>query len=145
MESTIKIAPDGELDTAPDAYAVTVAETQDGARFMEIRDGELSGGNWIFYPDEDRYGWAMEFQKEKDGRLFVGLWAETGGFDFPEDATKNVPVPVAVEGQDAIAAYLLIGAGTAHTRKSVAAKLGVTEQTVSNYASRIRWTGETNE
>jgi hypothetical protein len=143
---TIHIAPDGEIETEPDAYAAVVAETPDGARLMEIRQGELDDGmRWIFYPDEDRYGWAMRFQNETDARLFVGLWAETGGFDTSETPSKFVPVPVVRAGRDAVAAYLLIGTGVKNSRQMVAQKLGVSEQAVSNYASRIRWKGEIGE
>lgn len=146
VEKTIHIAPDGEIETEPDAYAAVVAETPDGARLMEIRQGELDDGKgWIFYPDEERYGWAVRFKNETDARLYVGLWAETGGFDTPETPSKYVPVPVVRAGQEAVAAYLLIGYGVKNSRQMVAQKLGVSKQTVSNYATRIRWTGEIGE
>jgi hypothetical protein len=135
---SIHIAPDGEFDTEPDSYAKTVAVTDDGCRLMQIYQGN-NEGDWIFYPDEDRYGWAMTFQSEKDARLMFGLWLRTGGFSTGESPSQYVPVEIVREGRDAVAAYLLVGTGVKNSRVFVAQKLGVTDQTVSNYANRVRW------
>lgn len=135
---SIHIAPDGELDTEPDSLATTVAKTDSNDRLLRIDQGD-SAGKWIFYPDEDLWGWAMTFESEKDAMLYFGLWLRTGGFSTPETPSQNVPIEVVREGRDAVAAYLLIGTGVKNSRQYVAGKLDVSKQTVSNYANRVRW------
>jgi hypothetical protein len=136
---SIHIAPDGELDTEPDAYTKVVGEVE-GDRLLQVYDGELQDGtDWIFYPDRERWGWAMTFSSEKDARLMFGLWLRTGGFQTPETPSEYIPVEVVREGRDAVAAYLLVATGVRNSRQFVARKLAVTEQTVSNYANRLRW------
>ena len=135
---SIHIAPDGELDTEPDSLATTVAKTDSNDRLLRVDQGD-SAGKWIFYPDEDLWGWAMTFESEKDAKLYFGLWLRTGGFSTPETPSQNVPIEVVREGRDAVAAYLLIGTGVKNSRQYVAGKLDVSKQTVSNYANRVRW------
>jgi len=135
---SIHIALDGELSTEPDSYAVTVAQTDDNARLLRIESGE-DEGRWTFYPDEERYGWAMEFSTETDARLMFGLWLRTGGFSTPQSPSQFIPVPVVREGNDACAAYLLVATGVKNSRRFVAEKLDISKQTVSNYANRVRW------
>lgn len=140
MARSIHLAPDGEIETEADSLAQTVAKI-DGNRLLKVTEGD-STGEWIVYPDEDRFGWAFEFKHEKDARLLFGLWARTGGFNAPESPSQNVPIEVVRQGRDAVAAYLLVGTGVKNSRAFVAKKLDVSEQTVSNYANRVRWTDE---
>ena len=92
------------------------------------------------HPDEPTYH-THEFDRYDAARLAFGLWAECGPYQIPESGNA-LPVTVAVSGQAAIAAYLLVGRGRQRSRAYVAQKMGVTEQTVSNYAREIRWNAE---
>jgi hypothetical protein len=129
----IWIGDAADLDGEPDRWASIVAKADDETRLLEMSDGE-----WLVQLPES-YGYAHGFSNEKDARLFFGLWVRSGGFTTGESPTSNVPLAVAVEGKDALAAYLLVGAGVRNSRGFVAEKLDVSRQTVSNYANRVRW------
>ena len=133
MSKSIWIGSEDELEAEPDAWASIVAKTDDETRLMEMSDGR-----WMVQLP-DTYGYAYEFEKEKDARLFFGLWLETGGFETGTSPSQNIPLPVAREGKDALAAYLLVATGVRNSRGYVAKKLDVSRQTVSNYANRVRY------
>lgn len=117
----------------PDRWAKILETADDETRLLEMSDGE-----WLVQLPES-YGYAHGFAKEKDARLFFGMWLRTGGFTTGESPTKNVPLAVASEGKDVLAAYLLVGTGARYSRGFVAEKLDVSKQTVSNYANRVRY------
>jgi hypothetical protein len=79
----------------------------------------------------------MTFKQFQMARLAFGLWERCGPFTQPEG--NAVPIEVATSGQEAIAAYLRVGNGYPKSRTYVAEKMDVTEQTVSNYCNRVRW------
>lgn len=81
----------------------------------------------------------MTFEEFRTARLAFGLWVECGPFHQPE-SSNSVPVEVAAAGKAYLAAYLRIGNGYPLARSAVADKIGVTDQTVSNYCNRVRWT-----
>jgi hypothetical protein len=91
----------------------------------EIIDGELH------YTD-------MTFDSLIMARLAYGLWVDCGPFTQPEG--NAVPVEVATSGQESVAAYLRLGNGFPNNRQYVAERMGVRENTVSNYCNRVRWT-----
>lgn len=128
------IGPADEFDKEPDEWASIVGELDDETRLLK-----MSSDEWVVQLPET-YGFAYRFESEKDARLLFGLWRRTGGFSTSESPTSNVPLAVAVEGKDALAAYLLVGAGIRNSRGFVAKKLDVSRQTVSNYATRVRYT-----
>jgi len=80
----------------------------------------------------------MEFDTFRMARLAYGLWERCGPFVQPEGFA--IPIEVATDGQAAIGAYLRLGNGFPNTRSYVAEQMDVTEQTVSNYCNRVRWT-----
>ena len=108
-----------------------VAELTDGTRLLKTEDGK-----GIVAPDGLA---ATIYESWEDARLAFGLWMRTGGYTTGEAPLQHIPIEVASEGQGAIAAYLLVGAGIKRSRSYVARHLDVTEQTVSNYANRVRW------
>lgn len=79
----------------------------------------------------------MAFDQFQMARLAFGLWERCGPFTQPEGSA--VPIEVATSGQEAIGAYLRVGNGYPKSRTYVAEKMDVTEQTVSNYCNRVRW------
>jgi hypothetical protein len=90
-------------------------------------------------PAEDRIEYTdMVFEQLQMARLAFGLWEQCGPFTQPEGSA--VPLEIATDGQEAIAAYLRVGNGYPKDRGYVADKMDVTEQTVSNYCNRVRWT-----
>jgi hypothetical protein len=91
--------------------------------------GEVIDGN-KHYTD-------MTFDSLNQARLAWGLWDEYGPFSEPEG--DAIPVDVAIGGQEAIAAYLRTNGGYPQSRGYVADKMGVQENTVSNYCNRVRW------
>ena len=122
-------------ERGPDTYGSVRAQLEDKTRLLS-----LSNGRWLVQLP-DSFGFAAEFKSEKDARLYFGLVDRVGPFSTGESPTQNVPLEVAREGKDALAAYLLVGAGVRNSRAFVASKLGVSEQTVSNYANRVRFSG----
>jgi len=88
--------------------------------------------------DEEIQYTDMVFDQFSMARLAYGLWERCGPFSQPEG--QAIPIEVATDGQDSIAAYLRVGNGYPNSRGYVAEKMGVTEQTVSNYCNRVRWT-----
>jgi len=136
MSKSIWIGPEDELDKDPDAWASILAKAEDDTRLMEMSDGRFL----VQLPE--CYGISYEFSKEKDARLFFGLWLETDGFSTGKSPSQNIPLPVAKEGKDVLAAYLLVATGVRNSRGFVASKLGVSRQTVSNYANRVRWSDD---
>lgn len=121
------------------ADETAIAELTDGTTLIKHDDG---GGSVRFEididdPDEPDY-YEQSYESLKDAQLAFGLWLRCGPFIAPESG-RSIPVEVATDGQAAIASYLLVGRGTTSPRRYVAEKMGVTEQTVSNYANRVRW------
>ena len=80
----------------------------------------------------------MEFSKLLDARLAFGLWVRCGPFVQPESG-RSIPVEVAVDGQDAVTAWVHLNNGAVLSRAGTASVVGVTEQTVSDRLSRVRW------
>ncbi|MFC6990189.1 hypothetical protein ACFQJD_18510 [Haloplanus sp. GCM10025708] len=80
----------------------------------------------------------MTFDTFQMARLAFGLWKKCGPFVQPEG--NAIPIEVATAGQEAIAAFLRLGNGSPKSRSYVAEKMDVTEQTISNYCNRVRWT-----
>jgi len=121
-----------------DAWLISDTEIEgDEVAIMEI-DNE-PGRLRIHQPGEDdeiRYT-DMVFEDFLLARLAFGLWDRCGPFNQPEGTA--VPVEIATDGQDAVAAYLRLGNGYPNSREYVADKMGVTKQTVSNYCNRVRW------
>lgn len=91
-----------------------------------------------FEPIEDRIDYTdMVFDRFQMARLAFGLWQKCGPFTQPEG--NSIPIEVATAGQEAIGAYLRLGNGYPNSREYVSEKMDVTEQTVSNYCNRVRW------
>ena len=135
-----------EVDFRPAQDTLTGSETiiadlEDGTRLLRRDDG---GG--IVYETPEQWPEGEEqvqtFEMWDDARLYFGLWMETGGFTTGESPSQWVPVSVAASGQEALAAYLLVGTGTKNSRQWVARTIGVTKQTVSNYCNRVRYKNE---
>lgn len=122
-----------EAQDSLEAGETAVAEATDGTRLLRTEDG----GGVVRPGPESQF--ARVYDSWHDARLMFGLWLRTGAYSAPESPSRTIPVEVAREGQAAIAAYLLVGTGVRNSRGYVASTLGVSEQTVSNYASRIRW------
>jgi len=80
----------------------------------------------------------LEFEKFVNARLAFGLWLQCGPFDQPE-SSKAVPREIATDGQDAVTAYLHLNNGFPLARAATANICDVTEQTVSDRLSRVRW------
>ena len=89
----------------------------------------------------------------KKGRLVLGMFLrmkETFGSDKLDrlfDYNGDIPIPIAVVGQNLIAAYLKIVEDPykdQNTRDQIAGMMDVTKQTVSNYLNRVRWDGCTD-
>jgi hypothetical protein len=72
-----------------------------------------------------------------NARLAFGLWLQCGPFIQPEGSA--VPREIATDGQDAITAWIYLGNGFPLKRSAVAEICDVSEQTVSDRLSRIRW------
>lgn len=121
-------------DTLDESETV-VAELTDGMKLIKTPD------EGIVRMPEDHGRQDRVYDCWKDATLFFGLWATTGGWTdpYPTSGTSMVPVEVVAAGKDAAAAYLLVGTGTTSTRGAVARMLNISEQTVSNYANRVRW------
>lgn len=122
------------LDTGETA----LAELSDGTTLIQYDDG--TGAVRFHEPADDQY-FRWEYDRIEDARLAFGLWRLCGPWMTPESGL-SVPVEVATQGQAAIAAYLLVGRGTIKSRQYVADQMGVSKQTVSNYANRIRWSAD---
>ncbi|MFB6123562.1 MAG: hypothetical protein ABEJ78_08895, partial [Haloferacaceae archaeon] len=75
-------------------------------------------------------------------RLAFGLRGMCVPFVQPEG--NAIPIEVATAGQAAIGAYLRLGNGYPKSRSYVAERTDITEQTVSNYSNRVRWTPRTS-
>ena len=88
--------------------------------------------------DQARQYTDMVFDQFSMARLAYGLWKRCGPFGHPDG--QAIPIEVATDGQAAIAAYLRVGNGYPNSRGYVAEQMDVTEQTVSNYCNRVRWT-----
>lgn len=122
-----------------DEDETVVSELSNGTQLIKTERG-----TGIVRPTEESGRWEREYDRWDDARLYYGLLIEIGGIWSvpPESPTKNVPLKVVRAGKDAVAAYLLVGTATTYKRAYVADALDVTEQTVSNYANRIRWSPE---
>lgn len=79
----------------------------------------------------------QRYEKFYDAKLAYGLWIECG--PFAEPTGKAIPREVATHSQAAIAAYLRVNNGRLNTRGYVADVMGIEEQTVANYCSKISW------
>ena len=86
----------------------------------------------------------MEFEKFLNARLAFGLWLRCGPFDQPE-SSRAVPREVAIDGQDAVTAYIHLNNGYPLARAATASICDVTEQTVSDRLSRVRWSPSETE
>jgi len=113
-------------------------ELTDGMRLIRRDDGV-----GVVRPPTEA-GWERRYDSWADARLYFGLIHEIGGVWTvqPESPVKNIPLKVARQGKGAVAAYLAVGTGTVRPRSAVADELGVTEQTVSNQLTRIRWSAD---
>lgn len=129
-------------DTLNEDETVRV-ELDDGTALIERADGSgvvrfVIGED---HPDHDDPGVSnaddMEFDDYRDAALAFEIWRACGPFHSPESG-QSMPVKVAKEGQEYVASYLLVGRGYKATRSAVASELGISERTVSNYASRVR-------
>lgn len=112
-----------------------VAELTDGMKLIRTPD------KGIVRPEPDSGRRERIYDKWKDATLFFGLWLETGGFrdNYPTSGVRQIPIDVVAAGRDAVASYMLVGTGSKTPRRAVAQELDISEQTVSNYANRIRW------
>jgi hypothetical protein len=124
-----------ENETVVAELSASGDELTDGMQLVRRDDGV-----GIVRPPTDA-GFERRYDKWADARLYFGLIHEIGGVWTvqPESPTKNIPLKVVRQGKDAVAAYLLVGTGTVKTRAGVADLLDVSEQSVSNYATRVRW------
>jgi hypothetical protein len=88
--------------------------------------------------DTDGIGWTEKhFSTLRDARLVYGLRLRCGGYNEP--ASSDIPRVIALAGKPAIAAYLKM---RGWSRERLAAEMDVSEQTISNYWSKIRWSPE---
>jgi len=117
------------LDTDEVAEEVNLDDVDTKPGRVRIHTLEESG-DVIQYTD-------MEFDEFQMARLAFGIWEKCGPFNQPEG--DAIPIEVATAGQEAIGAYLRVGNGYPNSREYVAEKMDVTEQTVSNYCNRARW------
>lgn len=127
-------------DTTHGAALITSAEVEPSDQLqlssidsqparLRIHDSESIDGRVQFTE--------LTFDTLTMARLALGLWQECG--PFPEPEGDAIPVDVAVAGQETIAAYLRVNGGYPNPRRTVAARMGVAEGTVSNYCNRVRW------
>lgn len=122
----------------PEDYAGDTLEV----RWTEV-DHRPGGVRWQHDdPDLGETSSDMEFDKFQDARLAFGLWLRCGPFHEPEGGA--VPKEVATDGQDAVTAYIYLNKGHPLARSGVASICDVTEQTVSDRLSRVRWTPSEN-
>lgn len=126
-----------------DASEEVVAELSDGTRLVRFED---SGGAVLEAwddPDTDAeidYH-RTDYDRYKNALLHFALWFRTDGFKRPERSSYEfVPTEVVAEGKDCVAAWIFLngGSGFPGSRRVVADKLGITENTVSRYLSRVR-------
>jgi len=142
----------GEYDEEPTVDGTLVADSDDGAWLLvddeldeeEVPISELDsrpGRLRLHSQVEEKIEYTdMVFDSFQMARLAFGLWEKCGPFDQPEGSA--VPVEVATAGQAAVGGFLRLGNGYPKSRSGVAEMMGVTEQTVSNYCNRVRWTPE---
>lgn len=115
-----------ELIRYPDAH-----QDAGAVRFWHLSDPHV---------EEPATAWTdMDFGLWRNVTVAFGLWEQCGPFQVPESASNAVPVEVATHSKAAIAAWLKIGTGYSLARSVVADKMDVSEQTVSNYLSEIRF------
>lgn len=117
-----------------------VGELSDGMKLIRTDDG--SG---IVRPPTELGRMERKYDRFSDAALLFGLWLETDGFDeagAPTTGARQIPIDVVRAGKDAVAAYIRVGTGTVNNREYAARALDVTEQTISNYCNRVRWSDE---
>lgn len=116
-----------------------VAELTDGMKLIKTDEG-----TGIVRPEPESGKRERRYEQWTDATLFFGLWLETGGWtdNHPTTGVRQIPIDVVSAGKDAVAAYILVGTGTKTPRRRVADLLDVSEQTVSNYANRVRWSDD---
>lgn len=126
-----------------DAWLISDTELEaDEAQLSEI--DHKPGRIRIHQLADDEIGYTeMTFESFHLARLAFGLWERCGPFTQPEG--NAVPIKIATDGQAAIAAYLRLGNGYPNSREYVAEKMRVTEQTVSNYCNKVKWTPDSSE
>ena len=120
-----------------------VEELSDGTRLLELPDGAGAVVEKYGAPDaaDGVEYWRVEYQDYRDARLHAGLWLRVDGFDRPDRSSdKFVPLDVATEGRETLAAWLMTsgGSGIKGSREVVADRLDVTVDTVSRYLSKVR-------
>jgi len=131
---------------------VTIPRDRGEVTIFKAHDGEHPYIVRYNYPGEATVTlvWGCEsFQKAQlVAGLFLNMKESVGSerlqgvFDFGYD--ESVPIPIAVSGQDNIAAYLKIVEDLweeTNTRNVIASMMDVNKQSVSNYLNRIRWGG----
>lgn len=115
-----------QAETVHRTNGYELLKTEDGGA-LKLNASRSSAPTVIEYADYDT------------ARLAYGLRSEADSF-IPCDRDDCVPLAVAKAGKDAIAAYLLTrDPDSRPTQKQVANELDVTEQTIRNYAHRVRW------
>jgi len=112
------------------ANGIPLSQLDSKSGRLRIHDSDPVG-NILQYTD-------MVFDQFSMARLAYGLWERCGPFGHPKG--QAIPIEVATDSQAAIAAYLRVGNGYPNSRGYVAEQMGLTEQTVSNYCNRVRWT-----
>jgi hypothetical protein len=123
------------------AMLISDYEPGDDVDRIDMSDITSQGGRFrLHFDDPDFDGLQYTDQVYDDfslAELAYAVWVTCGGFHQPE-SSRAVPVEVATSGQDAVAAYLRLGNGYPKSRRWVAEKMDITEQTVSNYCQRVR-------
>lgn len=135
-----------------------VAESSDGTRLVIYRDvsevdvGDREGEITLDLRELAHEDAAIRFVHEEpeeststrdveyrfvNARLAFGLWIRCGPFNQPEGSA--VPREVATDGQEAITAFIHLNNGIPLKREATARICGVTEQTVSDRLTRVRW------
>lgn len=117
------------LATVNDEMEIKCGETR-----SEYTDRFVTRDTWIELADGSRHEIdARTYNTEI--KAFTRLWQKIGGFPI-ETGHESVPIEVALEGNAAIAVYLILIGGL--TRKKVAEKMGVQKATVGKYVSEYK-------
>lgn len=82
----------------------------------------------------------VTFEKFVDARVAFGLWQRCGPYDRETDGA--VPREIATDVQDTVTAHIYLDGGEPLARSNVADICGISEQTVSDRLTRVRWTPE---
>ena len=129
----------GLIDQTGDLWLITDADPDTLTDPVELSTLDKQPGRVRYHHDEpyaDGIGWKDHgFDSFRDARLLYGLRQTVGEYFDPEGSA--IPRAVAIEGKEAIAAYLRVR--YEYSRSGIADEMDVSKQTISNHWNRMRW------